>query len=446
MKKKLEVYKKLKSAITKDVIYTGIAHLTRILSGFVSVLLIPIFLTKEVQGYWYSFISIAALSILADLGFNIIIVQFAAHEFAHLNFDMNNLFLGDDNRINKISSLFKFIIKRGVFVVAISFPIIFTVGFFILNSKTNSDVIWIIPWLIFVFQSGIRFLLNMITSFFEGCSRINVVQKIRYQSNLSNLLFNAIFLFAGFELFAISLGAFISMLILLYLSWKNFYAPIKQMLEKEMDYNWGNDVYKLLGKYALSYLGGYMIFQIYTPIAFRMYGPVYAGRVGITLTLFSAMFSVSTVWIYVANPKLNMLVALKNWPDMDKIFNKNLLLSIGTFLLLSLPVVFSIYLLHNYHRISDRFLGIGDFIFLSVAWCLQLIINAVAIYSRAHKVEKFIMPSLTTGIYVLISTLLISNLFPQNYFMIGFYTSFIFSFPWFYSIFFNHRKVAHAYS
>jgi hypothetical protein len=54
----------------KDLFFTLINQLWRLISGPVTMLLIPLFLSPEQQGYWYIFGSISALSVFADLGFS----------------------------------------------------------------------------------------------------------------------------------------------------------------------------------------------------------------------------------------------------------------------------------------------------------------------------------------------------------------------------------------
>ena len=70
----------------KDLVNTAFNQLYRLISGPLMLLFIPLYLTQEEQGYWYTFSSVAALSVFADLGFSNIILQFAAHEFAFLKF------------------------------------------------------------------------------------------------------------------------------------------------------------------------------------------------------------------------------------------------------------------------------------------------------------------------------------------------------------------------
>ena len=90
-----------KSTYKRDVFSTFLNQGWRIISGPLVLLCIPYFLSAIDQGYWYTFISVAALSVLADLGFSNIILQFSAHEFAFLSFQDNNLINGDSEHLNK---------------------------------------------------------------------------------------------------------------------------------------------------------------------------------------------------------------------------------------------------------------------------------------------------------------------------------------------------------
>ena len=80
---------RLKYIFSHDFKYTLINQLVKLLSGPLILLLIPIYLTAQEQGYWFTIVSLAALSVFADLGFTAIVLQFSAHEFAYLKFDEN---------------------------------------------------------------------------------------------------------------------------------------------------------------------------------------------------------------------------------------------------------------------------------------------------------------------------------------------------------------------
>lgn len=89
---------KLKQILSdKDLISTAINQLYRLISGPLMLLFIPLYLTQIEQGYWYTFTSVAALAVFADLGFSNIILQFAAYEFAFLKFNSDGTISVDIN-------------------------------------------------------------------------------------------------------------------------------------------------------------------------------------------------------------------------------------------------------------------------------------------------------------------------------------------------------------
>lgn len=95
----------------KDLFATLLNQMRKFVSGPITMLLIPLFLTEVQQGYWYLFGSIASLSTFADLGFSNIILQFSAHEFAFLSFEESGVIIGNNNHLKKLGSFFRFIVE-----------------------------------------------------------------------------------------------------------------------------------------------------------------------------------------------------------------------------------------------------------------------------------------------------------------------------------------------
>ena len=125
----------MKISYKKDIFSTMMNQSWRIVSGPLTLLCIPLFLTASEQGYWYTFISLAALSVLADLGFSNIILQFSAHEFAFLHFEEQMLIVGSQDHLQKLAAFFKFSLKWLLKVVIIIFPLIIVGGYFFMSLK-----------------------------------------------------------------------------------------------------------------------------------------------------------------------------------------------------------------------------------------------------------------------------------------------------------------------
>jgi len=158
------------------------------------------------------------------------------------------------------------------------------------------------------------------------------------------------------------------------------------------------------------------------------------------MALWTAIFSLSNVWVYAVTPKLNMYVSKKEWQQLDRTFLKNLLISCVTFLL-GIIIVFVIMIaFQGKLYIVDRFLSFTAMICLASCWFLQLIINTLAVYLRAHKEELLVLPSFVSAIYIAITTLLCARYLSSEYLFLGYFSNYFFYFPWVLYIFRKRRK------
>ena len=442
MQKKL--LKSIKNFVNADVIFSFASNFVGLIKGPIVMLLIPIFLTSDAQGYWYTFGSLSALSVFADLGFATIASQFSAHEFAHLRFDNKKNILGEDLSLNRLASLYKFVIKWAVVVCLIAFPIIFIIGCFVLNMHTTA-VMWFIPWIIMVTTSGINFIIKISLTFLEGCGQIKNVQLNNLICAILTSVVTVAMLITKCELYALVIPAVVNAVVSLSLMLIVFHRPLKQLISTKIkfDYNWKHSFLKLIWKYAISWASGYFIFQIYTPLAFMMYDPTQAGKIGITLSLIQACFNLSSTWCNVLIPKINMSVANKDWKRAETLSKKGGVLSIGTYIIGSIIILCGIGFLQEKIGILQRFLGIIPITFLLISYLLQIPINIIANYGRAHKQEPFMLISILSGAIIGASTLILVFIAPIEYIFVGFTFSNIISLITFIVMFFKLKSKWH---
>jgi len=427
----------------KDIIATMGYQLWRLFSSPLIMLLIPLFLTDIEQGYWYLFGSIAAMSTLVDLGFSNIILQFSAHEFAYLSFADSQL-VGDSDHLRKLGSFLRFSIKWIGSLLLVAYPIIFLVGcwFFIRDGVFS---LYIVPWIVFSFGSSLNFFNNSILSFIEGMDKIHSIQNIRLRVGIINTIVIVLFLLFGKNIYALAFGSIISASSIFISLFGTFGKILRQLfsVSKENCYQWKKEVMPLFVRYALSFASGFFIFQIYTPLTHFFYGPIEGGKVGISMTLVNAMFTMSTIWIYTVTPKMNILVSLKEKKALDSLFRKRFLFSIGTYLFFLIGLICFVFVFQDFWifpKIFGRFLPPIPLLILLLCYFMQVAINSWAVYLRAHKKEPFVIPSILTGIWVLVGTVLAGNFLPVEYFFIGLFTSYIWGAPLCYYIFRTCKK------
>lgn len=431
----------LKTLLSYDFRHTAVSQLWRLFSGPILLILIPLYLTAEVQGYWYTFVSLAALAVFADMGFSTIVLQFSAHEFAYLKFNSDKIISGSEEHLKRLGTLLRFAIKWSLGVGLVAFPIILVIGFFIINQK-ETEINWIIPWIIYSLASLFVFINSMLLSFIEGCDSVGDAQKIRFVISFSSVLSTVILLIFGTELYALVISLFIGALTGIIVILKRYYRMLIQLYTiglKEF-HDWKSEVFPLIGKYAISWISGYFIFYIFTPIAFSYKGVAESGQVGLTIAVFTAIFGISNIWMTIIIPKINMLVSQRDYETLDIIFKKHLALSILTYILGVITLFLIVLFLKDYVPFDERLVSPFSLGIISVGWLFQIIINSLALYIRAHKVEPLVIPSFLSGIYISFTTLIVALYFPFEYFFIGFLSSYIFGLPWVLIIFKKYQK------
>jgi len=158
-----------------------------------------------------------------------------------------------------------------------------------------------------------------------------------------------------------------------------------------------------------------------------------------------AIYGLAYVWVYVNNPKLNMLVSQKKWRDLDVLFVKLQITSMATFFLGATTVYGILYFWHGKLKFLDRFLSAEGFLLLAFAWLLQLLLAISATYLRAHKQEPLVIVTVTIACFTAISSFLCANYLDNSeYISLGFLSSFVFSIPWISVIFYNKRIQWHS--
>lgn len=426
--------------IDSGVIFTSLNQVWKLISGLVTIILIPLYLTKEAQGYWFTIMSLATLVMLADLGFSSIITQFAAHEFAYLRLEDHEI-TGSEQHLNRLANFFVFSTKWAFGILVFAFPVISLIGFFLLSRKEGT-VTWVLPWLVYLFGAGLTFFNNSLLCFFEGCNLVGPIQKIRIYISMVTFILMWLGLFSHLSLHALSLSLLVSALIGSFILLRGFGHHMRAFygIARTVAYSWKEKFLGLQWRYAISWASGYFIFQMYTPVMFHFYGPVEAGKVGLSILLWTAVFSISNSWIYAIIPKLNIFVSQKKWKDLDALFSRHLLLASATFLTGAMTVYLSVTFLRGKVELFNRLADNTSLLLLGVAWFLQIIVNSLAVYLRSHKKEPLVIPSLVSAVYIVIATILCATYLPSKYFFLGFLSSYLWGVPWVLYIFIKNKK------
>lgn len=419
--------KKVKEFITSllqpDVFATFVNYIVKIFLNPIIVFFIPVFLNENQQGYWYTFGSIAALTTFADLGFTSIMTQYVAHEYAYLKLDKSSkIFVGSEEHIKRMSSLFRFIIQWMRVVLAIALTAIIIVGF-IMFSGSNDNVNWLMPWILYAVSSVYAFSSQVALSFFEGCDQFAITQKTHTLSGVFHCVATIGLLAAGMGLYALSLPLLLKGSVAFLSIRKHFGTSVMQLRKEEggEEIAWKKEFVPLLSRYAVSWISGYFASQIYNPLTFSLFGSSAAGKVGYSLSIVQAIYSVANAWSLISIPKYNMAVEKREWTYMDSLLKRNLIYS-------SVVYTIGICALYLTQRIPflktliwSRLIFGQAMTALCGAYYISMISYAMSTYLRAHKKEPFLIPSVLLGVSSALLTFIFTYYIGLNFIFFGYF-------------------------
>lgn len=413
----------------KAVIYVLAGKAISILSGLSIILLIPHYLSEELQGYYYTFNSIVALQIIFELGFSGVIIQFVSHEMSSLQYVTGNRIIeGKQHNKKRILSIVSFAIRwYGAIALAI---ILFVgpIGYIFFSHGNNINVDWQSAWLTLTVATAINVFFISVVSIAEGCGLVVKVNKMRaIQASLAALL-SIIFLISGHGLYATAAIAISGCFVYVMFAFRYFGRTLLEAYYAKADRNtgfsgisWRKEIFPMQWRIALSWMSGYFIFFAMTPIAFKYFGAIYAGKLGMSLTLCNMIMATGLAWVSTKFPKWGKLISLGSRYELDLSFRMSLIQSTSFVVLCLIGAGFALIFL-NYLNFTfiERFLSPVDFLILSLSILGSHLVACMATYIRAHKIEKmamvsFIMAVLTTACMMLVASYHLERLYMVVY-------------------------------
>lgn len=402
-----------KCGVNRAIGYGVFTRIWGALAGPVTIILIATRFSKVEQGYYYTFSSLLALQIFFELGLLTVMAQFAAHEFAFLSWGEKGEITGSQEHrercIDLLGKGFKWYSVSAILLIIVLIPS----GLFFFSSSISNDVVftWRLPWALAVIGVGCNLLLIPFYAVIAGSGDVASINRREMMGGMVGSFIGWIVIACGGGLYAIPAVTTGSIIIGLVYLFESKPRLVKTTLyqafhTKKSIYSisWWGEVWPMQWKIALSWVSGYFIFQLFTPVLFKYHGPVVAGKMGMTLTAVNAIQGISLMWINTRSPEFGKLIALKDWKKLDASFNQILKQAIRVCVLLVVAVVIVVMMLQTYTEIGTRFLPVLEVIIFLIAVCGNIYISAWAIYMRAHKQEPMLLVSIIGGVLIGVST------------------------------------------
>ena len=266
-----------------------------------------------------------------------------------------------------------------------------------------------------------------------------------YQSIIGSLAAWAVLLTGGglLSMPAMSTALVLTVLIWLWYTKRKF---LKNLFSYKVDsvngINWRIEIWPFQWKIALSWLSGYFIFQLFTPVLFAYHGAAEAGKMGVSFSIASALMTIPMAWINTQSPKFGMLISRRDYQNLDSIFDLTLIRSLAAMVLIAIILSVINYFAHVENiEYSNRVLEPLPFVFLMIATILNYVTYAQAAYLRAHKEEPFLLISLVSAVLIAVLTFYLGKHYGALGVMSGYLAvCSIVGFCWGSMIFFSKRR------
>lgn len=419
MKKKIYLLKD-KLGIDGAIIFTSLSRIIQGLGGVVSVVLVASLLNGIEQGFYYTFASILAIQVFFELGLNGIITQYVAHEVSHLK-QIGTYYEGSEVHLSRLSSLLHFTVKWFSALAIFVFFLLLGVGYGFFNYYYKSEIVvdWHLPWILLSLGTALNFLISPITAFIDGLGKVKEIAKIRMIQQFIGLLILWSGLAAGLKLYVGGISSIIGFFILLFFITKLFWPILISIYNQDIfeRVSYKKEIFPLQWKIAISWVGGYFIFQLFNPVLFATEGPVVAGQMGMTLSVLNAVLALSFGWISTKVPIFSGYIAQRDFLKLDELFNTTFVQSLFVNLVAIVGVFFGIFCLRYFDlvlagkKFGDKFLPYLPLVFMMISFFMNHIMGALAVYLRSHKKEPMLLHSIIYGALSCLSTLILGNYF-----------------------------------
>lgn len=443
-----------KIGMDKAIAYTSGNGIFGAFIGVFSVVLYATCLTKEEQGYYYTFASIITIQGFFELGFTGIMTQFVAHEHAHLSWSQNGIGLEGGSRYrSRLASLLHICVKWYA-VVALLFLISLQVAgtAFFEEFGKNEDIGWKLPWLIVSTMSAWSLFIAPVFSFMNGLGLVKDIAKMGFFRLITNTIVLWSCLLLGMKLYSMAFAAIVSAVyVVFYFSTHRFFKILKGIWKTEIRerVSYMKEIFPYQWKIALSWMSGYFIFNFMNPVIFATVGSVAAGQFGMSINVLNQIRNLAMSWITTKIPLMSRLIELKEFLELDKIFRKTVIQEVLVCLVLLLGFWTTIVVLRSTQMtfgdsvLGERFLEYCPLLLVTIPVTVQALTDNLATYLRCHKQEPFWTISIVNGIASATSIIIMGKYFGLYGITGGYCALTIVFFPWAYWIFKKKRAEWH---
>lgn len=372
--------------------------------GLLMASLVALYFSPELQGFYYTFASLLSLQTFVELGFGELVQQFVSHEWAACS----STDAAERARAEcRLSSLLRLSL---VWYGRVSLLLMAGLGiggslYFRAFSPGTFDLSRELAWWLATAATAAMVFLTPCFSFLEGANLVERAQGTRLAQSLVSRLAGFAAIVWGAGLFTVAVTRAASLLV----GTAGVAGRVSDFLrrfwhrETGPRLSWRGEIWPLQWKFALTWLSGYVVNTLFTPVLFAFHGPEVAGRMGMTVSAAAAISSAAFAATTTKVPRLALAAARREFREMDSLFRRATLSSLGLAAAGALAFLLGLVAARKLDlAIAARFLPPFEAALFLAAIVLQQLRFAMGSYLRAHKEEPFVFLAAVEGLLALV--------------------------------------------
>lgn len=368
-------------------------------AGVVTVLLMTVFFTPQVQGYYYTFASLIALQTFFELGFSIVVVNVCSHEWAQLRMEGGRI-TGDASALSRLVSIGRLLFGWYGVASLLFVLLVGAAGALFLSQNAADEVAWQAPWFVLVIVSGALLWTLPFNAVLEGCNQVVAINFVRLAQAVTASLSVWIVMSAGGELWAAVAATTARLacdLFLLLIYYRAFFRPFWQPPTGAV-VSWAREMWPMQWRLGVGAIFSYFAFFLLTPVMFHYHGPVLAGRMGMTWTVVTAIQAAALAWVHTRAPRFGMLIKQRDFDTLDRLFFRVSGFGFAAMLLGGSAFWCLVsFLTAGDYSVVERVLDPSSTLLLLLGATVQWACVCLAYYVRAHKQEPFLLVSVVSN-------------------------------------------------
>lgn len=339
---------------------------------------------------------------LVELGLHGVIINFSSHEWARLQLEPDGSIAGDESALKRLAGLKQFVTRWYAMVALVFFLGCGLGGAAFLNHRP-SGVGWGPPWICLVALNALLLWAWAFSAMLEGCNQMTQVNRVRLFQFVCGSALVWCSMAMGLGLWSLVISVAVR------LAWDYWLICIRyRQFWNSLHVNpgagaisWKSEIWPLQWRMAVLGVAGYLAFSLFVPVMFYCHGSVVAGQMGMTWTVLTAIESAAYSWVQVRAPLFGMLVARRDWRELDRVFRRLTVISWSFYAVCAVALTTSIWILNaipyrQTQLLATRLLGLEPTLVFALAFLLLHLPRCQTIYVRSHKQDPFLISGIVS--------------------------------------------------